>query len=62
MQYLKEVFKWDSKNGLDYFHLTDCIILKESEEKSYYEDDSLICITKLNEDEIQNTRKRKSKE
>ena len=59
MQYLKETFKWDSKNGLNYYHLVDASILKESEEKSYYEDGSLICITKLNEDEIQNTRKRK---
>lgn len=62
MQYLKECFRWDSENGLDYYHLIDCDILENVEEKNYYENCSLICITKLNEDEIQNARKRKPKE
>ena len=62
MQYLKESFKWESKNGLDYYHLVDCDILENVKEENYYEDGSLVCITKLDENEVQNARKRKSKE
>ena len=59
MQYIKECFKWDNKNGLNYYHLIDCDIIKSDEENSYWEDDTLVCITKFDNDEIQNTRKRK---
>jgi hypothetical protein len=64
MWFVKEEYKWDKEKDKWYFHLLNSEVFESEdypEKEEYWEGDSLFMITKLEEDEVQATRRRKSK-
>ena len=63
MRYVIEQYCWDNEKGWKYYHLKDSKIFesdKSIDDKSYNKDGSTFLIYKI-EDEIQNTRTRRTK-
>jgi hypothetical protein len=64
MWYLIEEYRWDEDNGYKYYHLNDSKLFesdKPLKEETRFKDGSSFIISKVNEDEIQTTRRRNSK-
>jgi hypothetical protein len=62
MWYLIEEYRWDKDDKYKYYHLVDSKLFesnKKLKEETRFKDGSSFVISKVNEDEIQTTRRRK---